>query len=96
MSSSALFGGFVLAATAIEATERTKQAPSKSALFQEFRFGFLSPVQTTLLSRVRVEDRAKVDQELTAAGFNSQQLDLAARWARGEVNFIRHHGKRSK
>lgn len=96
ISSAALFGGFLLAATAVEASERTKQAVTllKRLSQTEPHFGLLKPLQKTLLGRISPQDLGTIKGEVSAAALTDEQANFVIQWATRKVNFIRHHGKR--
>jgi hypothetical protein len=91
----ALFGAAILAATSIEAIEGTKQLPAVlSGISSGCRFGLLSKLQRLLLSRISEQNPHDTEAELTAGEFAPAQSDMLRRWAKHEVNFVRHHGKK--
>ena len=92
----ALFAGFLLAAAAIEAIERTKEtALLLRRLSQpDARFGLLGPVRNALLARIGSGSVGEVKAELNTITFTPEQAEFILRWAAREVNLVRHHGKR--
>jgi hypothetical protein len=98
LSPDARFGAFLLAATAMEALERTKQLSVVVDRLNTHscRFGLLSGFQRLLLSRIIMQDPQEISTELIASGFASPQIDIVNRWTNREVNFVRHHGKKIK
>jgi len=94
---SALFGGLLLAAAAIEAIERTKEtAPLLRQLSRpDARFGLFSPLRQTLLARITSLPIEKVKAELNPVAFTREQAEFLTRWATRDINLVRHHGKRA-
>jgi hypothetical protein len=98
LSPDALFAAFVLAASAMEAIEQTKLS---SFVIDHMsprgvQLGLLDPLRRLLFSRISEQNRQELDAELAAAALTTPQADLVLRWVTGQVNFIRHHGKRPR
>jgi hypothetical protein len=96
LSPTALFGGLIVAAAAVEAVEGTKQSPAWTRALEHTNahLGLLSCFRLTLLSRLIPLHVSQVEAELAAAGLEKEHQAWVLKWARGSYNLVRHHGKR--
>ncbi len=91
LNSDALFGVFVLLAPYLEQIEEGRRW---SGPIQEDAFTVLGPLRHIFAARSTKEPRGSLQVDLDSRGFTTDQRNLAVRWARRKVSFVRRRVRR--